>query len=496
MKRYKIALFTLLLTIFSISNVFATTYYVKSDGNDSLDGKSDDTAWKTIKKVNSFAFKVGDDVYFKCDDKWTEEKLVVDWSGTEDDYAVIGTYYGSGTKGVSGNKPIIDGNDTIPSEYQGLVWSLNQSYVQVENLNITNSEYDGVRIGYGNHVNVVNVDTDNSYNGGIVYVYSDYGEINGCVVDDANRRAIEAPGTDWSCNITVLQKCSYITVKNCTVKNGYGEGIGTGRLSEHIIIEYNTVYNNRRVAIYIDNGRYCTVRYNMVYGGGPLTTGASSGIGVEVEAWQSTVIGSDNYVYGNFIANCQNGIYLAAWHDDSSVKRYYVYNNTVVDCTKNGIVIWDGPYEDSEVKNNIFWCTSGDCTLATVPDTGGGVSFDYNLWSSAPDSDAIGAHDPSYAAPMLAKTSGWKEMNGSDLTVSMFALQEGSPAIDAGKYLGTDYGNLINAEKTSYPNTIELLKQDDYGTGSEIGADIFSGSFIPPLSKLTAPTALRIQTDQ
>ncbi len=90
-----------LLVVFGLlgaGNVSAATYYVKPDGNDNADGRSDATAWKTIAKVNSFSFQPGDDVYFKCGGTWNE-RLYIDWGGVdENNRAIIGAYYLDGGK--------------------------------------------------------------------------------------------------------------------------------------------------------------------------------------------------------------------------------------------------------------------------------------------------------------------------------------------------------------------------------------------------------------
>ena len=109
MRRYLFLTVTLVLFFSLAVNAFATTYYVKPDGNDKLDGQSDATAWKTIGKVNKHSFAPGDDVYFKCGGTWTGSQLRVDWSGNSGNRAVIGAYYMDGaveTVGVNGNKPI------------------------------------------------------------------------------------------------------------------------------------------------------------------------------------------------------------------------------------------------------------------------------------------------------------------------------------------------------------------------------------------------------
>lgn len=61
-------LITILLFFFTCTTAFSRAYFVKAGGNDSNDGQSDATAWKTISKVNTVALSAGDIIQFKCGD--------------------------------------------------------------------------------------------------------------------------------------------------------------------------------------------------------------------------------------------------------------------------------------------------------------------------------------------------------------------------------------------------------------------------------------------
>ena len=50
----------------------ATTYYVRSDGDDRGSGLSDKAAWKTIAQVNKSAFAAGDKILFQRGGVWRE----------------------------------------------------------------------------------------------------------------------------------------------------------------------------------------------------------------------------------------------------------------------------------------------------------------------------------------------------------------------------------------------------------------------------------------
>src|SRR5690606_6586959 len=63
----------------------AATYYVRNGGDENADGRSHQTAWATLGKVNSFSFSTGDDVLFHEGHVFTDGVLEVDWSGTSSD---------------------------------------------------------------------------------------------------------------------------------------------------------------------------------------------------------------------------------------------------------------------------------------------------------------------------------------------------------------------------------------------------------------------------
>jgi len=48
----------------------AETYYVSSTGNDTHDGRSPQSAWRSLDKVNAATLRPGDKVLFKRGDVW------------------------------------------------------------------------------------------------------------------------------------------------------------------------------------------------------------------------------------------------------------------------------------------------------------------------------------------------------------------------------------------------------------------------------------------
>ncbi len=106
-------LFSLLLLLLSFCGANATDYYLsRQRGNDSASGRSANTPWKSIARVNQAIFYPGDRILFHAGESWSEE-LRPRSSGKEGAPLVF-TGYGTGAL------PIFDGNaDEDAAKYEG-----------------------------------------------------------------------------------------------------------------------------------------------------------------------------------------------------------------------------------------------------------------------------------------------------------------------------------------------------------------------------------------
>lgn len=111
MKKLTIILITSLLSI----NLIATNYYVKNDGNNTLDGRSDATAWQTLSYVRGKTFSPGDTIFFKRGHIWKEYMAATN-SGTAGS-PIVYTAYGTGIK------PIFTCKDTITGWSRDANWT-------------------------------------------------------------------------------------------------------------------------------------------------------------------------------------------------------------------------------------------------------------------------------------------------------------------------------------------------------------------------------------
>ena len=128
---------------FIFSAEAATTYYVDATGgNNSNDGLSEVTAWKTIGKVKSSSFSPGDYILFKRGEVWREQ--LVPSSGNSSGYI---TYSAYGT----GNKPLLLGsvaknNVSDWTNETGNIWIATGLQVDVGNLIFDDEALVGVKV--------------------------------------------------------------------------------------------------------------------------------------------------------------------------------------------------------------------------------------------------------------------------------------------------------------------------------------------------------------
>ena len=95
-----------------VADARGATFYVSTAGNDSNDGRSEDAPWRTIPGINETwnVIGTGDDILCKRGDVFTEDRLIIQKGGVEDNQLVIGAY------GV-GQNPAIDGVEYCRVEY-------------------------------------------------------------------------------------------------------------------------------------------------------------------------------------------------------------------------------------------------------------------------------------------------------------------------------------------------------------------------------------------
>lgn len=111
--------FFIAILLFSISNAQAVNYYISSsNGSDTNDGKTIQTAWQSISKLNSSMsmLQPEDSVLFRCNDTLVGQISILK-SGNSSKSICLGSY-------GRGNKPVISGKTTVSnwSQSSANIW--------------------------------------------------------------------------------------------------------------------------------------------------------------------------------------------------------------------------------------------------------------------------------------------------------------------------------------------------------------------------------------
>jgi hypothetical protein len=434
------------------SSGYAAIYHIDPVSGNSANNGSAIEPFKSWSDLP--AMKTGDDVYFKCGTTYSPTKsMSITWQGTSSNPVVIGAYYLDGNTpiyGVKGNRPTISGHGhTVPGNaglgstdsWTGLIQISNKDYVHIQNLHIFESGFYGIGIS-GNtdtgtnsaYFLIDNVKVESSYDAGIIVNKNpyNYGVIQNSEVLGSAYNWKNGYTKDWPESLVVFSSPhSYTTIKNNFVHQNWGEGIGSGKVgcdstianSGYVTIEDNSVWDNRRVDIYLSRTEHNTVRRNLLAGSSDSKYSSAYsdgrswnqyGIWINLEnrgACSDSL--HDNSVYNNFVAGHYSGIGLSSSYDTGKMQNIYIYNNTSIANKNNYSIGGLQNYQTTNIifKNNVSYCPAGTtCQDVSLNQSWvkSKITADYNAWENQPAYWA-GAHDKA-TDNKWAKTSGWQSL--------------------------------------------------------------------------------------
>lgn len=269
-----------------------TTYFLNAvTGDDTYPGTSSDSAWRSLDRVNQHRFFPGDSLRLACGSQWTGQ-LWPKGSGTETLPIRVGAY-------GNGNTPVIDGGGM---EGSGVVYLYNQSFWEIEDLEITNdSPSEGVRRGVeiagedagtihhiylrNLHVHHIRGTVGDDYEvakrtGGIFFMVSkndsiptrfDDVKVEGCLIHDCSNQGIVTfnemmgyPGSE----IWMPRRITGMEIRNNTLhhisKNAMILRMMDGGLVEHNLC-YTTATGTTGNTIFTRSSRNVVCQYNEGY---------------------------------------------------------------------------------------------------------------------------------------------------------------------------------------------------------------------------------------
>jgi len=451
-------LFTLLILIFFLAIPFlATDYYVDAtDGNDTNTGLSAEQAWQTLGKVydEMWNFDPGDNIYFQRGETWSgNDPLSIICSGTSGNPITFGAY-GSGDRpafnGATMTDPPINGRPEI-------------DYITVEDIYIYG--YSGTGIFFGDNgwdtnITISRCDVNGGTNG-IFIDRTDTYTIEDCTVYNCSNGGIVIYGSP-------AEQATNGIIRGCTAYD-----IGQDGIVIHRDGSYNTAGPNHYI--------YDCLAYNCGEQGFDITAGSNiivrdctshdnatgsiapghSVISCYIENFYSY----DEDLYSIYIEDINLAVVVKSKvhnpirtcvdiRDDSD--DVYLANNTFVQAAgalrEMFGISRETDYPDVIVTRNNIWSESGDsaqveaidyydpCTAANINEDSDynqywriGFSASSVLFEDTPE----GQHNLAerIAAYSVDTNSAVGDPLLTDPANGNFALQSGSPAIDAGTWL-------------------------------------------------------------
>ncbi|MFC8302611.1 hypothetical protein ACFUCV_02885 [Specibacter sp. NPDC057265] len=445
-----------------------TTYYVAATGNDSANGTSQSTAWRSLAKVNSMTFGAGDQILFRSGDTFTGV-LTPRGSGSDVSRLVFGRY-------GSGPRPILQGAGALPAT----VHITNSNNLTITGLEITNTaSTGGYRSGIlittpANGLNNITLRdlsihdiTGSSYTGqgdypaaacgGISVTSPGESVVNNLLVQDVKITNVDDHGIRTTATTQTARGTNY-TFRYVDVVNAGGNGIVIANVNG-ALVEGCTVRDSgkRSIAcagiwpVYSNN---VTIQNNGVWN---QTTITSDGFSYNCD-WQNT-----NAIFQyNYSQDSQKG-FFQSFFQSTAIVRYnisqndwsgfafygasglQIYNNTVFGrsgssgAMMNSFVDQGRTPSNNVLTNNIL-VNRGSGGYANL-----GVSYNRNLFAGNHP-----ATEPAGGAKLIGEPNLFAPGTDSSWAAQGYRLRAGSPALSSGVLIpangGKDYySNAVSA---------------------------------------------------
>jgi hypothetical protein len=382
----------LIFTIILVATTFllsATTYYVSNAGNDSNNGTSQSTAWKTISKINGRTFAAGDNILFKKGDTW-RETLTIPSSGTSTSYITFGSY-------GSGNRPKIYGSTKLITwtVYSGNIWTSSTTVKDPYSVDGYKAEIffeEGTNLIWGHvkksSISACTKEYDWTWSSSHIYIYStddpneSYTSIEapqrGIVINLNNKQYITIDGLDVRYSSLALIKEVYpasnltgLTIKNCHVAGvgtkGSTVGYGLSLWHSKALIQNNIIHDcGRRACSYnIDNSvavslSNVTIEFNEFYHGFH-TTGPD--IGHTGSSTFDNFIIRNNYIWDDptwvmdGVEYIEDAVGIFVGNNSPTTgkfQNFYIYDNIIKNNPFKGME-FSGTTSNVNIYNNTFY---------------------------------------------------------------------------------------------------------------------------------------------
>lgn len=422
------------------------TYYVATDGNNANAGTSVEAPFASIQHAVRLT-QPGDTVYVR--EGFYHETVSIDNSGTLTAPITLAAY--------PGERPVIDGRYALPTGAIGrindtvdppkfFVWGamlrIRGDHVRVSGLEIIRSLgrgliVDGIAENRVTNVVIEKCSIHDIRNSPIHVFDGDYITIQECDIYHGSDYATHdrsAGELNWPHAVTALNS-TYVTIRNNTVHENWGEGVGAGADSRHVTIENNVIFNNYALQVYIHRAHNVTVTHNLLYhtndstywrGGDPS---ACVVLNNETNFPESITV-KDVLIFSNIMVGCKRNVTL--WGSERSGlphENVIIRNNTLVNAHSNsreiavGLHIAPGALINILAEKNIIYQLTQESGYAPQDPA---LTFTGNLWLRTPPANMLSPTDL-IADPQLANPNAQLVPGG--VKVRWYKPAPSSPAV-------------------------------------------------------------------
>jgi hypothetical protein len=350
------------------------TYFVSNDGNDSNNGTSPLTPWKTISKVNSGpsgGYLSGDAIRFAGGQSFSGSVQVLSSSVFPlSANMTIGTY-GTGQATINvpaanwgffvrdvGNLSIRD-FIIINSDANAGIYCENQSTTtQLGSLSFYNLDISGGSEG-------IDIENWNETSSTASTKGWDTVTIDKCYIHPVITNGL--PGIFMFVNqVAGTYGFTNVTVKNCEITSCGSNGMDI-RSTNGLTIQNNYIHDNGGhavggVAIEFQNCNNTTVQYNEI-SGQVINTGASDSCGVDVDLDNTNTIVRFNYIHDNAGAGIALQQTTSGTWSDCDVYMNVLWNNNLSSTNLNGAIVVGVPSQNMmsgvRIYNNTIYNNQG-----------------------------------------------------------------------------------------------------------------------------------------
>jgi len=426
-----------------------------------------------------------------------------------------------------GEKPILDGQSSIPSAtYEGLI-QVNASNVTVEGFEVRNSASRGIVIAQ--YATDPQVQRNVTIRNNIVHGSRDSGiNVNGTSTQRPYNILIENnavydnllknSGAHIGGSALVFLEVENSIARGNTVYHNLGEGLVADRWTSNLTFEDNILYDNKHSSIYLSTTQNPLVQRNLVFctdnrdfwRGSGNAKKPVPGITVRDENYEGQTTkppaSSGQVIINNMVIGCGNNFIVSTQFPGGGLNNAVVANNSFINArgdqgagAMNVLFEGDANFRNSRFVNNLILQAdpSGQLVRILLPLGNPDLStftVANNLYSFAPLKNWITNEpgrvvgDPKLVNPVTPTRT------GGIPNPANYGLQTGSPAINAGMNVNQVTQDFFKQARNGAPD----IGADEQGGGGGGGGNPTATPTSTPVANPTAtptPTATPASTD-